>query len=134
MMCGHVPVIGLTLRYDRLDAFWFVIMHELVHVLMHLGPENPSFYDDLDTEARSDPREAEADAVASEALIPSEEWNRSPASKLRSAEAAIHLARRLKIHPAIVAGRIRRAYKDYRVLSGLVGQGEVRQQFVNSEA
>ena len=26
------PVIGLTLRYDRLDNFWFTLMHELAHL------------------------------------------------------------------------------------------------------
>jgi len=30
------PVIGLTLRYDRLDNFWFVLFHELAHVVKHL--------------------------------------------------------------------------------------------------
>ena len=26
------PVIGLTLRYDRIDNFWFCLLHELAHV------------------------------------------------------------------------------------------------------
>ena len=30
------PVIGLTLRYDRIDNFWFSLMHELAHVSLHL--------------------------------------------------------------------------------------------------
>jgi HTH-type transcriptional regulator / antitoxin HigA len=129
MMCRNVPVIALTIRHDRLDNFWFVVMHELVHLFKHLGPDVVSFYDDLDAEDQADPREVEADKLAAEALIPSAEWQTSPASKLRSADAANHLAQRLKIHPAIVAGRIRKAYKDYRVLSGMVGQGEVRKHF-----
>ena len=33
---GETPVVGLTLRYDRLDNFWFVLMHELGHVFLHL--------------------------------------------------------------------------------------------------
>lgn len=28
----HSPVIGMTLRYDRIDNFWFVLRHELEHV------------------------------------------------------------------------------------------------------
>jgi HTH-type transcriptional regulator / antitoxin HigA len=133
MMCRSVPVVALTLRHDRLDNFWFVLMHELVHLLKHLGGETTSFYDDLDSDDQSDPREMEADALGGDILIPSDEWRTSPASRLRSAEAANHLAQRLRIHPAIVAGRIRRTYKDYRVLSGLVGQGEVRKQFPEFE-
>ena len=133
MICRNVPVVALTLRHDRVDNFWFVLMHELVHVLKHLDGEAASFYDDLDSDDQSDPREAEADALGGEILIPSEEWRNSPASRLRSADAVNHLARRLRIHPAIVAGRIRRTYKDYRVLSGLVGQGDVRKQFPEFE-
>ncbi|HXT69642.1 MAG TPA: ImmA/IrrE family metallo-endopeptidase [Vicinamibacterales bacterium] len=133
MMCRNVPVIALTLRHNRLDNFWFVLMHELVHLFKHLGPEAESFYDDLDSDDQADPKEIEADHLAAEALIPSSEWQASPASKLRSADAARHLAQRLKIHEAIVAGRIRKAYKDYRVLSGMVGQGEVRRHFPEFE-
>lgn len=129
LMCRNVPIVALTLRHDRLDNFWFVLMHELVHIFKHLGSEAISFYDDLDSDDRADPKEVEADSLAAEILIPSKEWGTSPASRLRSAEAANHLAQRLRIHPAIVAGRIRMAYKDYRVLSGLVGQGEVRKHF-----
>ena len=133
MMCRNVPVVALTLRHDRLDNFWFVLLHELVHLLKHLGTEVMSFYDDLDFDDQADPREVEADALAGEILIPSDEWRASPASRLRSADAANHLAQHLRIHPAIVAGRIRKSYKDYRVLSGLVGQGEVRKQFPEFE-
>lgn len=133
MICRGIPVVALTLRHDRVDNFWFVLMHELVHVLKHLQAEATSFYDDLDSDDQSDSREAEADALGGEILIPSDEWRNSPASRLRSADAVQHLAQRLRIHPAIVAGRIRRTYKDYRVLSGLVGQGEVRMQFPEFE-
>jgi HTH-type transcriptional regulator/antitoxin HigA len=129
MMCRSVPVIALTIRHDRLDNFWFVVMHELVHLFRHLGSDATAFYDDLDSDDRADTREVEADKLAGDIMIPPDEWRTSPASRLRSAEAVHHLAQRLRIHPAIVAGRIRKTYKDYRVLSGLVGQGEVRKHF-----
>ena len=31
------PVIGLTIRHDRLDNFWFTLMHELAHIALHLS-------------------------------------------------------------------------------------------------
>lgn len=32
------PIISLTLRYDRIDSFWFTLMHEIAHlVLGHQG-------------------------------------------------------------------------------------------------
>lgn len=126
------PVIGLSLRYDRIDNFWFCLMHELAHLALHLeGEEEARFYDDLDSDSQGDPREEEADRLAGEALIPEKEWERSPASRLRTVQAAEHLARKLGIHPAIVAGRIRRAYNSYRLLNNLVGQGQVRRWFPN---
>ncbi len=126
---GSRPVIGLTLRHDRIDNFWFVLMHELSHISCHLGKEASSFYDDLDVDDQGDDREKEADHLAGEALIPEAEWRKSPARSLRTPEAVQHLASRLRIHPAIVAGRIRHYYRSFRVLNQLVGHGEVRRLF-----
>jgi HTH-type transcriptional regulator/antitoxin HigA len=123
------PIIGLSLRHDRVDNFWFCLMHELAHLSLHLDKDCVQFYDDLDVESRDDSKEREADDLAQEALIPRQEWERSPASRLRTQEAAEHLAKALGIHPAIVAGRIRHKYKDYRVLNHLVARAEVRRWF-----
>lgn len=120
------PIIGMTLRYDRVDNFWFTLLHELSHVKLHLAGGNENFFDDLDFEEHADPKETEADNLAAEVLIPNEEWGKSPASKLKSAEAATHLANRLDIHPAIVAGRMRHYYDNYKILTQLVGYDEVR--------
>jgi HTH-type transcriptional regulator/antitoxin HigA len=123
------PIIGMTLRHDRLDNFWFTLMHELAHVALHSGQENTEFIDDLDIEADEDPKEREADALAGEALIPQSVWKTSPASRVPSPEAAISLARKLEIHPAIAAGRMRHERKAFRLLNNLVGHREVRQRF-----
>jgi HTH-type transcriptional regulator/antitoxin HigA len=123
------PVIGLTLRYDRIDNFWFTLMHELAHLALHLDNECDIFYDDLDIEGDEDPREREANQLAGESLIPKEAWEKSPASRLRSPVAAEHLAKYLQIHPAIVAGRMQREFKAYQLLSNLVGHRKVRRLF-----
>lgn len=44
------PVIGLTVREDRLDNFWFTLLHELVHAWRHLDPERA-----LDSRTESPP-------------------------------------------------------------------------------
>jgi HTH-type transcriptional regulator/antitoxin HigA len=128
------PAIALTIRHDRLDNFWFVLMHELIHVARHLSSDWVGFYDDLDIDDTSNPKEREADDLAGEALVPENEWLNSPARNLRTPDAVEHLARRLRIHPAIVAGKIRHHYKSYRVLNRLVGQGEVRRLFPDISA
>lgn len=129
MMSTGTPVIGLSVRYDRLDNFWFCFMHELAHVSLHLDQENDPFLDDLDSENPDDPREKEADKLAGEALIPELAWKNSPAASLPTPEAAERLAKQLRIHPAIVAGHMRHHFKSYRILNQLVGHGEVRRCF-----
>jgi len=123
------PIVALTIRHDRIDNFWFVLMHELAHISRHLSGDITAFYDDLDVEDSTNSKEQEADHVAGEALIPEAEWKESPASGLRTPDAVHHLASRLRIHPAIVAGRIRHHSRDYRVLNRLLGQGQVRRVF-----
>jgi HTH-type transcriptional regulator/antitoxin HigA len=123
------PVIGLTLRHDRIDNFWFTLMHELAHVHLHFDKGVSQFYDDLDVGDQDDMREQQADATASEALIPQVEWRKSPASKIKSPDAVQHLANKLAIHPAIVAGRIRHESKNFKILTQLVGHKKIRNLF-----
>lgn len=120
------PIIGMTIRHDRIDNFWYCLMHELAHISLHYGQGISHFFDNLDLKESKDPREQEADRLAGEALVPKEEWNKSPAKSLRSPEAAQHLARKLRIHPAIVAGRMRREAGSYKILNQMIGQGKVR--------
>ena len=124
-----MPVIGLTIRYDRIDSFWFTLIHELVHVSKHLKSPDDTFIDDLEVEAEDDPREKEADVVAKDCLIPKSKWTRSPAFRQRTPEAIRDLASELNIHPAIIAGRIRYEKRNYKILNQMVGHGEVRKLF-----
>ncbi len=126
------PIIGLTIRHDRIDNFWYCLMHELAHIACHLDAGVLRFFDDLDVEGQGNTREEEADELAGEALIPNDAWQASPARNHRSAEAAEHLARKLGIHPAIVAGRMRHDSNNYRMLNQLVGHSQVRRLFSNS--
>lgn len=124
-----MPVIGMTLRYDRIDNFWFTLMHELVHLSRHIKDSNEAFIDDLDSDPGKDPREKEADRITGEIFIPRRIWKRTDAYRQRTAEAIEKLAEQLKIHPAIVAGRIRHDAKNYYILNQLIGRGKVRKFF-----
>ena len=123
------PIIALTLRHDRLDAFWFCLLHELAHVVLHLDQETNSCVDDMDAPSTGSEVEREADQKAREALVPSKVFRRSRAYSVRSVAAAVDLASTLNVHPAVVAGRIRYEAGDYRILSQLVSHGEVRRLF-----
>jgi len=136
------PVIALTLRHRRVDHFWFTLLHELGHVAMHLGTKGgkdgptPILDEfgaeggceasrDGGTDARTARREREADEFAQSALVPADEWRAARLTGLRgdAAVAAVHaLARKVGVHPAIVAGRVRKESGDFRRLSALVAE------------
>ncbi len=124
------PVIVVTGRHDRLDNFWFVLLHELGHVVNHLNQETqPSLADDMTLRglAGEDNIEKEADEFAEEALIPGD-LHFDPESFLTQAEVRM-AARRHELHPAILAGRIQYARKNYSVVRKLLGSGDVRKCF-----
>ena len=128
------PVVGLTLRYDRIDNFWLCLLHELAHIGRHLDTDKGNaFVDDMTLRKvegeREDPRERQADDWAEEALIPKAAWEASAVKDHPTPMAVMSLANALEIHPAIVAGRVRYKQKNYRLLSQFVGVGEVRRQF-----
>ena len=127
------PVIALTLRYDRIDSFWFSLMHELAHVGLHLdtGDSDP-FLDDLNVSG-SDPLEEEADDHARDALIPPEMWLSSSVRTRPSRLAAFSLAQEAVVHPAVVAGRVRYEHNNYRLLSKMVWKDKVSLQFQDHE-
>ena len=128
------PVIGLTLRYDRIDNFWFSLMHELAHVSRHLDcDENELFIDDLSLTG-GDPLEEEADMLARDALIPPQIWESTPVRDRATVLAVYDLAREVGVHPAVVAGRVRHERGNYLLLSQLVGSGKVRRQFAPGES
>jgi HTH-type transcriptional regulator/antitoxin HigA len=122
------PVIGLTLRYSRVDYFWFTLMHELIHVQRHLTRQSSTFVDedDLDNE---DEREAEANFLAAEAFIPRHIWQASEALKTKRVEAVVKLADSLMIHPSIVAGRIQRETNNYKILKEFGGGQNIKDVF-----
>ena len=125
---GH-PVIGMTLRHDRLDNFWFCLMHEMAHVQLHLQDSGKLYYDDLEFAEKADPREIEADDIAREALVPRKAWEHSAARYVRSPDAANTLAKQLHVHSAVVAGRVRYESNDFTVLSSMLGHGAVQPLF-----
>lgn len=125
---GDTPVLGLTLRYDRLDNFWFVLMHELGHVFLHLFDGLRFDFFDEEGANGSDAIEAEADKFALDALIPEALWDQC-LSRFALSEEAVRLdAQAIGIDPSIIAGRIRKERGNYTILNDLVGQGQVRSQ------
>lgn len=129
---GETPVVGLTLRYDRLDNFWFVLMHELGHVFLHLFDGLRFDFFDEEGGIDGDVIEAEADKFALDALIPEALWDQCLSRFALSEEAVKIDAETIGIDPSIIAGRIRKERGNYTILGNLVGQDQVRSQLVEA--
>lgn len=125
------PIIALSLRYDRLDNFWFTLAHELAHLMLgHVhSAEGQCIIDDLDLREPQDDKENEADELAMDSLIPSQLWDSYPARDTGKPKDVLDLALKAGIHKSIVAGRIRYERKNYRILWRHVGKDMVRKLF-----
>ena len=124
-----VPVIALTLRFDRVDHFWFTLLHELAHVAKHLSNPGDAFLDRLEDSDLTEVLEIDANRIARDALISRAAWRRSEVVSAPSRERILQFADEQMIHPAIVAGRVRRESGNFRAFSELLGTNEVRSQF-----
>jgi len=120
------PIIALTLRHDRIDNFWFTLLHEFCHVARHLGADTTVILDDLELRGDHD-MEVEADRFAQDALVPPKVFATVDNPEL-SAEDVLRLAAEAKVHPAVIAGRWQKENNDYRRFSKMLGRGEVRAQ------
>ena len=133
LMPDGTPVVGLTLRYDRIDNFWFCLLHELAHVSKHLSGSRQIIVDDMDLRGHDagaeDKIEKEADDMAIRGLIPQKVWDQKPLGSKATVIKVYPLAEKLKIHPAIITGRIRYEQNNYKLLSRHVGRGMVRGHF-----
>ncbi len=120
------PVIGMTLRVDAVDNFWFTMLHELAHVVLHYRTGLASgFFDDFE-HVEIDDVEEEANRFAQNMLIPDAVWTKSPARIAKTAEPIERLAKQLEISPAIIFGRLRMERQDYKLFSDKIGRGGVR--------
>ncbi len=125
------PVIAMTLRYDRLDSFWFTLLHELAHLsLGHVKRDGDFILDNLYSREEREEVEKDADKLASDAEIPADVWRAYKKDLCLGKIATIYeVADKLCIHNAIVAGRIRHEMGRWNLLAQHVGNGVVRKAF-----
>lgn len=113
------PVVAVTLRYDRLDNFWFTLLHELAHIERgHVNKEHKAIYDSNLNPDDTDKIEKEANDRAVEAfgLKPSELMNVFQYSDV------VALARKHQLAESIIIGQVRRIKNDYRLFSRKMGK------------
>lgn len=119
-------VIGMSLRYARLDNYWFTLLHELAHVVLHINKLEIPILDNLDLES-DDLIEKQADRLAGDSLVPRNEWRSCPARYTLSISDINDFAAKSGISPQSVAGRLRRETGKYEYFSEIVNQYNTRE-------
>ena len=94
------PVIGLTERNRKSDIFWFNLLHEIGHVLLH--PKRVTFLDLESDRSLADPAEQEADRFAEQSIL--SDAARAEIAKAATREQLLILSARLGVNVSIVAG------------------------------
>ncbi len=102
------PVIVMSLRYNRIDNFWFTLLHEMKHCIDgDLSIDNDS---DLNTSSERPPYEIEADKFALENLVDQKALESFISSKrpLYSTRNILEFASYNNVHPGIVVGQLQK--------------------------
>jgi HTH-type transcriptional regulator/antitoxin HigA len=122
------PVIGMTLRYSRLDNFWFTLLHELAHIALHYDILGTPILDDLDVTAEDD-IEISANRLAKNSIVDRNVWRSCPAKYDKSFDAILKFSKKIKVHESIVAGLLRREEGNYAAYSSIVNKINTRKFF-----
>lgn len=104
------PVIGMSLRFDRIDNFWFVLRHECSHVTNGHGKKSPII--DVELVGRSGlgipTEERLADAEALDFCVPQDKldsfYNRK--APIFSERDVVAFAGVNGVHPGLVIGQL----------------------------
>jgi HTH-type transcriptional regulator/antitoxin HigA len=114
------PVIGMSLRFDRIDNFWFVLRHELEHVIQLHGREAMMLDVELEGERAEcgvniADEERMANHAAADFCVPQKSLENFIARKspVFNERDIIGYARTLQVHPGLVAGQLRRKLDLY---------------------
>jgi HTH-type transcriptional regulator / antitoxin HigA len=116
------PVIGLTLRFDRNDNFWFVLRHEIEHVLREDAKSGLIVDEDVG-DATRDMNDAErrADEAAIAFCVSDAEMSKfiSRVKPYFSEAKLVGFARRIGRHPGIVVGQLQHRLGRHDLLNKL---------------
>jgi len=114
------PVIGMSMRFDRIDNFWFVLRHEIEHVLRRHGREVYAVDAELEGERAGTgmnipEEERVANEAASDFCVPRKKMEKFFSVKYPTfAERDIlGFAKTLNIHPGLVAGQLQHRTGKY---------------------
>jgi HTH-type transcriptional regulator/antitoxin HigA len=102
------PVIGMTLRHDRIDNFWFVLRHEIEHVIHGHGRRQARIDVDLDGTLGVSEEERIATDAASDFCVPRESMDTFYLKKkpFYMKQDILGFAASHRRHPGLVVGQL----------------------------
>lgn len=110
---GESPVIAVSLQWDRIDAFWFTVMHEFMHIKhgdaysvdVNLVYEGDSGFT---VATANDEAEQRANTDASNSLVPKADLDTfiATTSPRFSATSIIQFAHLVQMHPGVIVGQL----------------------------
>jgi HTH-type transcriptional regulator/antitoxin HigA len=110
------PIMALSIRHDRIDGFWFTVMHEFSHIAnsdpVSVDTEMVDAATGVIVRLARDEAEERADREAGSSLIPTKEMDSfvSRVGPLYPQDRIIQFANRIHIHPGIIVGQLQ--YRD----------------------
>jgi len=116
------PVIGMSLRFDRIDNFWFVLRHECEHVLREHGRNHEIIDVNLEqSDSITSVEEKLANEAAAEFCVPQEKVSSFIVRKspLFSERDVVAFAKLMGVHPGIVVGQIQKRTGRWDLLKRL---------------
>jgi len=105
---SKAPVIPLSLRYDRIDYFWFTLAHELGHIVRRDAMQLCTELIGENAEAPEEEAEVEANRFAANFLIPKATLDDFIAQTrpLYGRQSIMDFANELRVHPGVVVGQL----------------------------
>lgn len=125
------PVVALSLRYDRIDNFWFTLFHELIHIKYR--DESPVDVEIGEVSSDAPSIEHRANAEAADHLIPTSKMEMfiRRVQPHYYQQRIVQFARARHVHPGIVVGQLHaRGKLKYHQLRNLLVP--VREHIVGS--
>ncbi|WP_298142338.1 ImmA/IrrE family metallo-endopeptidase [uncultured Acinetobacter sp.] len=113
------PVVAMSLRLKNLDSFWFTLLHELSHIVLHFDELNEPIVDYFEESSDLDINklEKQANKLAREIMIPNSIWRTIKTT--RNLEDLASYSKLFKVHPSIIAGRLSFENNDWASYSKL---------------
>jgi HTH-type transcriptional regulator/antitoxin HigA len=118
----HSPVIGMSTQRDTIDNFWFVLRHEIEHVLQKHGRKVEMIDADLQ-KSSADQKEADEENVANSAArdfcVVTDKFESFMIRKrpFYYERDVIAYSRLVNRHPGIVVGQMQRYLANYSYLT-----------------